>query len=310
MGLFKSAWDSDNRKKALKAVAKEPDQTKLIEIANSAPLREVREAAVKRVTDQSAIEAFAKKVSDFSVCCAAIERLSNQTMLADIAIHSKEALLRQAAVNNMNLSDQSTLSRVAKNDEVNQVCYDAIQRLTDIFELEAVANSRESVRHWVEKRQGELISSMTSQTELADIAKLNVDSAIRYAAIRKLTDQIVLAELVKTDKHDNVRRLATERITDQSILTELAKQDSSYSVRAIAVEKIADRAVRQHIFDTDENEWVCATARERLTGECREHDLVAIESERITSVSGHTAQKFKCKRCGKIVVLTGQSDNW
>ena len=56
-------------------------------------------------------------------------------MLADIAIHSKEALLRQAAVNNMNLSDQSTLSRVAKNDEVNQVCYDAIQRLTDIFEL-------------------------------------------------------------------------------------------------------------------------------------------------------------------------------
>ena len=100
-------------------------------------------------------------------------------------------------------------------------------------------------------------------------------------------------------------RLATERITDQSILTELAKQDSSYSVRAIAVEKIADRAVLQHIFDTDENEWVCATARERLTGECREHDLVAIESERITSVSGHTAQKFKCKRLREIVVLTG-----
>ena len=310
MGLFKPAWQSDNTKKALKAAAKETNQTKLIEIANFAPIREVREAAVKRVADQSAIEAFAKKTSDFSVCCAAIERLSNQIMLADIAIHSKEALLRQAAVNNMNLSDQSTLSWVAKNDETNQVCYDAIQRLTDIFELEAVADSRESVRHWVEKRQQELINSITSQSELAYIAKLNVDSVIRFAAIRKLTDQSVLAELAKTDRRDNVRILATERITDQSVLTELAEQDSSYSVRAIAVEKIADRAVLQHILDTDDNEWVCATAKERLTGECRKHDLVAIESERITSISGHTAQKFKCKRCGKIVELTGQSDNW
>ncbi|HBT65652.1 MAG TPA: hypothetical protein DEB10_13430, partial [Ruminococcaceae bacterium] len=310
MGLFKSAWDSDNSKKALRAVAKEPDQTKLIVIANSAPLREVREAAVKRFADQSAIEAFAKKTSDFSVCCAAIERLSNQTMLADIATHGKEALFRQAAVNNMNLTDQSVLSWVAKNDETNQVCYDAIQRLTDIFELEAVADSRASARHWVEIRQEELISRMTSQTELAYIAKLDIDSAIRYAAIRKLTDQSVLAELAKTDRRDNVRKLATERITDPSVLTELAEQDSSYSVRAIAVEKIADRAVLQHIFDTDDNEWVCATAKERLTGECREHDLVAIESERITSISGHTAQKFKCKRCGKIVELTGQSDNW
>lgn len=72
----------------MKAVAKEPNKIKLNENTNFASLREVREAAVKRAADQSAFEELVRKTSDFPVCCMAIERLSNQTMLTDITTRS------------------------------------------------------------------------------------------------------------------------------------------------------------------------------------------------------------------------------
>ncbi|MPM26378.1 hypothetical protein SDC9_72879 [bioreactor metagenome] len=52
---------------------------------------------------------------------------------------------------------------------------DAIQRLTDIFELEAVADSSERVRLWIEKWQEELIGS-TIQTELVDYSSMNTSN--------------------------------------------------------------------------------------------------------------------------------------
>ncbi|MPM26379.1 hypothetical protein SDC9_72880 [bioreactor metagenome] len=72
----------------MNAVAKEPNKIELNENADFASLREVREAAVKRAADQSAFEELVRKKRDFPVCCMAIERLSNQTMLADITKRS------------------------------------------------------------------------------------------------------------------------------------------------------------------------------------------------------------------------------
>jgi len=55
MGLFKPAWMSDDWKKkskALKEVEKETDQTCLVEIVKSAPLFDVRKAAISKLNNQ------------------------------------------------------------------------------------------------------------------------------------------------------------------------------------------------------------------------------------------------------------------
>jgi hypothetical protein len=67
MGLFKPAWQSDNKEKALKVVSKETDQTRLAEIARSAPLMPVRRAAVDRLTDKAVLVDLAKSEEDFGL---------------------------------------------------------------------------------------------------------------------------------------------------------------------------------------------------------------------------------------------------
>ncbi len=51
----------------------------------NAPLHEAREAAVKKITDQSILELFARNSAASKPCIAAIKKLTNRTLLASIA---------------------------------------------------------------------------------------------------------------------------------------------------------------------------------------------------------------------------------
>ena len=56
MSLFRPAWQTDNEKRALRAIKKETDQTKLLEIARNAPLDSAKVAALWKITDQAVIK--------------------------------------------------------------------------------------------------------------------------------------------------------------------------------------------------------------------------------------------------------------
>jgi len=104
MGFFKPAWQSDNKDKALRAVAKETDQLKLAEIIETAPLYDVRIAAVEKLTDQKTLADIAKDFNDGleetiyidqivsvnrqlgSMQKVAIKQLTDQKVIADVAI--------------------------------------------------------------------------------------------------------------------------------------------------------------------------------------------------------------------------------
>jgi uncharacterized protein YcgL (UPF0745 family) len=55
MGLFKPAWLSENREKAMKAVEKLTEQSQLAEVVKNALHTDVRRAAVQRLTDQTVL---------------------------------------------------------------------------------------------------------------------------------------------------------------------------------------------------------------------------------------------------------------
>lgn len=77
------------------------------------------------------------KHSDWMVRLAALEKLTDQALLAEIAKNDKTWELRQRAVRK--ITDQTVLANVARNDKVNIVREIAVNRLAD---LEVVLTSK------------------------------------------------------------------------------------------------------------------------------------------------------------------------
>ncbi len=104
MGLFTPVWKTTDRQKmneALEAVAKMKNQSKLTQVAVQAPLYQVRKAAMKKLTDQK--------------------------VLADIAIHDSE--LEKNAVEI--LTDNDAIQYVMENAESKDVRRQAALKLAD-----------------------------------------------------------------------------------------------------------------------------------------------------------------------------------
>jgi len=131
------------------------------------------------------------------------------------------------------LTDQSVLTRIAKQDKDSSIREEATTKLTD-------------------------------QTALADIAILDGDSDVRLAASKKLTEQAVLSRIATQDKDHRVRLAATELLTNQTVLTQVAQKDEDPTVRSVAVMKLMDQKLLEKIIKNEKDEKVLGTALYQL----------------------------------------------
>jgi predicted regulator of amino acid metabolism with ACT domain len=138
MGLFTPAWNSKTEERALRAVEKMTDRTKLARVAKKAKNREVRYAAFAKLTDQDRIVlADVAKNADYSdVRYDAVAKLTDQRGLADVAKNAGDSDVRKAAV--ANLTDQGVLADLAKNDSDSDVRQAAVSKLTNPEALKSV----------------------------------------------------------------------------------------------------------------------------------------------------------------------------
>ena len=99
MGLFKPAWMSKNRKRALNAVEKESDQLKLEKIAKDDSVYniDVSIAAIKKLTDQFVLADIAKNDTNTIIGITAVTSLVDQKCLFDLALNSDCQDIREAA---------------------------------------------------------------------------------------------------------------------------------------------------------------------------------------------------------------------
>ena len=144
----------------------------------------------------------------------AVERMTDQDLLAKIAMEDEKAGVRQAAV--AKLTDQDLLAKIAME-----------------------AKDRIVLR----KAAGEVL--MDPKTEL--------EVHVCLAAVAKLTDQDLLAKIALEAKDWSVLRLAAvEKLTDQALLAKIALEDEK-RVREAAVKVLIDQAALGKIAVDNEN---------------------------------------------------------
>lgn len=90
MKLFQPVWMTDNEKRtsaAIKSIDKIVDQTSLKKVALTAPLDEVKIAAIKRITDSANLKQLAQILdANKKISLAIIEKVSDQSALFEITI--------------------------------------------------------------------------------------------------------------------------------------------------------------------------------------------------------------------------------
>ena len=212
----------------LAAIRRLVDQTALAEIAESDTFWSLRLAAAEQLTDAAAAQVVyaeeARTNSDRDVRWAALARLTDQTALADVAKAAKYDEVRRAAVRR--LTDQTLLADIANTDRDREIRRAAAGRLTDQTALARVAKN--DANAYVRKVA---VENLTGQGLLAEIAKTDESSTVRGAAAGKLTDQTMLADIAKTDRDSDVRKAAADKLTDQTVLADVAKTADRTHVR-------------------------------------------------------------------------------
>lgn len=218
----------------------------------------VRLSAVKKLTDQALLAKIAVETMDSDVRAAAVRKLTDQAVLAKIAVEDKDRYVRSAAANK--LTDQSLLEKIAVEDKTDVVRYNAVMKLTDQAMLEkiTVEEKDRNVRLAAAKK-------LTHQALLEKIAVADNDWNVRLAAVEKLTNQEVLDKIVVEDNEKVVRKAAVEKLTNHALLAKIAMEDKDWVVRLAAVEKLTDEVVLEKIAAEDKNGVVKEAARLRLS---------------------------------------------
>jgi hypothetical protein len=256
MGLFKPAWMSANREKALRAVAKITAQNVLADVVKNAEDYEVRFAAVKKLTDQAALAYAAKNDSKNTCRMAAADRLTDQNLAQAVyAYVAKNEYINPIRVEAVEkLSDQNSLAYVARNDEDYKVAMTAVKKLTDQALLADIAKNCNGIH------LGEICAAaaekLTTQTVLSEVIKNEpfVSKKCR-AALKNITDLSLIEEKLLSIEEFTIAdgnankdlALLMDKLNVPSILANIAKKAKDTYVRARALDKITDPAILAEI---------------------------------------------------------------
>lgn len=238
MGLFKPAWMSKDKGKALKSAEKVTNQTELGRMAKEAVYASVRAAAVEKLTDLNTLAEIAEGDADSSVRFKAFRKLPDkmrsQKMRMDIAMNEDWSSEQEEII--AQLTDRDFLTRIAEKKIKDQ-------------DFRAKLYRKLSPADLAKKRLRELALSEVEQTDdqrvLAAIAR-DENHRAQTEAIMKLTDGTVLEEIAIDDKNGHAGEEAIKRICDQSTLYRIAMNAANGSVAQKAVEKVNDKQV---LFD-------------------------------------------------------------
>ncbi len=256
--LFKPKWKHSNPGVRFEAIASLKRASVLKRVANNDVNSAVRQCTIQNITDEALLADIAVHSYFVDTQIHAVTRLTNQLLLANIAKTHEDAPVRGLAVKKV--TDQVLLADIAKTHEDAPIRKLAVEKVTDQVLLANIAKTDEnsSVRRLA-------VEKITDQVLLADIAKTHEDAPIRKLAVEKVTDQVLLADISKTHEDAPIRKLAVEKVTDQVLLADISKTHEDAPIRKLAVEKVTDQALLADITKTDESDGVRWCAVEKMT---------------------------------------------
>ena len=207
MKLFRPAWDSYNEKRAVKAVKKLKSEAKLVHVAKKAQCSLAREAAIEKLTDQTKIAEIAQSDEvDFYIKVMAADLLVDR-FFAD-KIYAEIVIL-------------PNFNGFGNGDSV-------------IIYLDVV-------------------KKITEQTVLADVACKAKTLEFCKAAVEKLTDQTLLAMVGTTANYFEIRLVVAKKTTDftvaQTIFMDIAQNGKAdFYTRVKATDLLVNRFFADKIY--------------------------------------------------------------
>jgi len=298
---FKPVWARDNVTKAVNSVLGMSDQKTLAKIARTAPVDRTRAAAIDKLTDQQVLldlassgipmrlrHAAAIRLTDESTaqpalkalalghCVEAVEYITDDQDLADIAVRARDQLVASAAV--ARIVQQDALARVARQAEdlktrvkaadklaspkiaqevlTEVACGDgdidirlsAVERLTGQLALQSVAEQAQgSVRLAAARR---LKDVELAQSIFADAALNGEIASEREAAVCSLSDPGILATVARSETESSrIGAAAIDRLKkSQYLIADVAMHAASADVREYAVKHLNDDALQAQVF--------------------------------------------------------------
>jgi len=246
MGLFSPRWKSADWQKRIEGIKElDPlsikDQQILTEIAKNDSSIFVRQAAIQKVTDQDVLAWIVRNEKDPGrfgpdLRKTALERLTDQKLLADVLKHADNLSECKKVVES--LSDQVILAEIARSAKDVHLRWAAIQKVNDRMILAGIA--KKDHNYSIRRGTFKLLGLEDSQEALCDTVLNETNYSLRDEAMAKITDPDILAGLAKNAAHDSIRKAATLKITDQSILGQIAKTDKYIYVQIAASLRLSD----------------------------------------------------------------------
>lgn len=233
----------------------------------------------------------------------AVDYLTDQAVLAEIAKTNKGSWIRKEATEKIN--NQIVLSEIVRTDDDPSVRFVATKKITDSKTLAEIANSDDDIN--VRFVAAEKINDLAVITEIAktrnydygdfhkDKNPVRKELQTRIEAITHLTDQDVLAEIIRTDSYFLIHLAVVENLTDQAVLAEIANGHIHYDddVQIKAIEKLNIESVLVDIAKTEysligRTSKVREAAIKKLSSEMRETISPWLDPDSTKNISDST----------------------
>ena len=242
MGLFKPAWMSQNKAKALEAVERETNESILVEIANHSK-------------------------ANYLASMEAVRIIKDKKHLSDVALNANDWYVRRKAI--IKLVDARCKEapdwdggpgfHSSEYDYDEDEDFDAIGKLNDQIHLEDYAKNGRNNR--VREQAMRKIAALFPQSEYA--WKVNV-SNITDAEVREITDQALLEEIAMKSPINLPRKEAVYKLSNQSVLAYVAINDVDYYVRQDAFFRLTDPSALKDVMLNAKDDYLRELAAKKI----------------------------------------------
>lgn len=261
---FRPKWKHSDPKIRLAAVGSLEDEMLLFAIALHDGDGQVRNAAIAKLTSPGYLAVVAQEAPLDDEKAAAAEKLVHPEQLSELARIGVEKV-RLAAVRK--LSDPGLLAEIAEQDDSRDVCLAAINNphLTDsaVFAGIIKAGSDKDITIAAFRR-------LSDPRVISEIAAHAEAPRVRMAAVENLADEAVLVRIARTDPDGDVRKaafarlrgslqsesrpwidpVAVQALRDQGLLRDIACEAGDRKVRSAAVSGIMEPGLLVEVVKT------------------------------------------------------------
>jgi hypothetical protein len=251
------------------------DQEALAYVVRNDKESYVREAALKKLTTHPILVEIAKSDkevrakrfgTDFRII--AIEQLSDQTLLYDVAQNAKSLDCRLKATKK--ITDDKMLEYLYLHAFDSSIRNAAQNNLSDSHEFKQLLFKNTALKgDFISDKQGNTfaerenaIKRLTNQTFLVEIAMNAKDDDIQKMAIQKINDQNLLIKIAQAKESfgnpkysDQVHIAAISKITDTNVLKQIARTTKDLEIRTFTLKCIKDEKELFDVVKDIKDEW-------------------------------------------------------